>query len=625
MHCAADEHLALTDAQLLSVEKPERYIGHEVHAVYKDAGAVDVRYCICFPDVYDIGMSNLAIQIIYGMLNERDDVWCERACAPWTDLECLMRKEQIPLFALESQDPLREFDILGFTLQYELCYTNVLQMLDLARIPLYAKDRTDCDPLIMGGGPCTYNPEPVADFFDFFYIGEAETGFHEMIDLYKEAKRDGLSRRDFLRRVARMPGIYVPSLYDVTYHEDGTVRAVTPAEEGIPAVIEKELVRNLSDCYYPLKPVVPFIRVAQDRVTLEILRGCIRGCRFCQAGQLYKPFRERDIEVLIRWGIAMLENTGHEEITLSSLSSSDYSSLAELVECLIPYCNEHHVNISLPSLRIDAFSLDVMRRIQDIKKSSLTFAPEAGSQRLRNVINKGLSEDDILRGAREAFLGGWNKVKLYFMLGIPTETEEDLAGIGDIAGKICTEYFDHVPKEERGGRSVEVTASSSFFVPKPFTPFQWAAMDTREMYQEKVRIVKRSIASQVNQKRIRYTYHMSDASVLEGVFARGDRRLSSAVLSAYRKGAVYDAWTEHFDMSKWLSAFEECGIDPAFYAHRERPKEEVFPWDHIRCGVGKEYLYREWERAKRGLESVNCHDGCVQCGAAFYQTGCCVR
>lgn len=619
-----NEHLALTDAQLLSVEKPERYIGNEVNAVYKDKSLVDVRYCICFPDVYDIGMSNLAIQIIYGMLNERDDVWCERACAPWTDLDALMRREGIPLFALESQDPLREFDILGFTLQYELCYTNVLQMLDLSGIPLYAKDRTDADPLIMGGGPCTYNPEPVADFFDFFYIGEAETRFLEMIDVYRECRDKGCTRKEILRRLADIPGIYVPSLYEVTYREDGRILAITP-EDGVRAVVEKELVTDLNNCYYPLKPVVPYIRVAQDRVTLEILRGCIRGCRFCQAGQLYKPFRERDVKTLTRWAIEMLEQTGHEEITLSSLSSSDYANLRELVDALIGYCNPRHINISLPSLRIDAFSLDVMQKIQDIKKSSLTFAPEAGSQRLRDVINKGLTTEDILHGATEAFLSGWNKVKLYFMLGIPTETVEDLSGIAALSNEICAAYFDNVPRENRGGRAVEVNVSSSFFVPKPFTPFQWAAMDTPERYREKVQEVKRAIGGVLNQKHIRYTYHMSDASVLEGVFARGDRRLSSAVENAYRRGAVYDAWTEHFDMDIWRAAFTECDVDISFYAHREREADEVFPWEHLSCGVDRDFLYREWLRAKDGKETKNCRDGCAACGAQRYGTGCCIR
>ncbi|MBR0173294.1 MAG: TIGR03960 family B12-binding radical SAM protein [Lachnospiraceae bacterium] len=620
-----NDNLALTDAQLLSIEKPERYIGNEVNAVMKDRSRVGLRYCICFPDVYEIGMSNLAMQIIYGMLNARDDVWCERACAPWTDLDALMRRDHIPLFALESQDALSGFDVIGFTLQYELCYTNVLQMLDLARIPLPARDRTDADPLVMGGGPCAYNPEPVADFFDFFYIGEAETRMNEVADVLIAAKKQGLSRLETLRALARVPGIYVPSLYDVTYHADGTVRAVTPLDEGVPETVHKELVRDLSDAFYPLKPVVPYIRVAQDRVTLEILRGCIRGCRFCQAGQLYRPFRERDKDVLLEWAKALLENTGHDEITLSSLSSSDFTSIGELVDELCAYCNPRHINISLPSLRIDAFSLDVMRRIQDIKKSSLTFAPEAGSERLRNVINKGLTEEDILRGAREAFLGGWNRVKLYFMLGIPTETEADIAGIGDIANSICVEYFDNVPKEKRNGRPVEVNVSTSFFVPKPFTPFQWAAMDTREMYGEKVKRVKEAVGSQLNQKRIRYSYHTGTASILEGVFARGDRRLSAVILHAYRAGCMYDAWTEHFHADRWEAAFDACGLSPAFYANRERTYEECLPWDHIDCGVDKSFLYAEWERARRAEESVNCRAGCMGCGALRYGTGCCVK
>ena len=620
-----NDHLALTDVQLLSIEKPERYIGNEVNAVMKDRTRVDLRYCICFPDVYEIGMSNLAIQIIYGMLNERDDVWCERACAPWTDLDACMRRDGVPLFALESQDALSEFDVIGFTLQYELCYTNVLQMLDLARIPLPARDRTDADPLVMGGGPCTCNPEPVADFFDFFYIGEAETRMNEVMDVLIAAKKKGTCRQETLRALARIPGIYVPSLYDVTYHADGTVQAVTPVCGDVPETVEKELARDLTDAFYPLKPVVPYIRVAQDRVTLEILRGCIRGCRFCQAGQIYRPFRERDRDVLVKRAKALLENTGHDEITLSSLSSSDYTAIGGLVDELCGYCNPRHINISLPSLRIDAFSLDVMRRIQDIKKSSLTFAPEAGSERLRRVINKGLTEEDILRGAREAFLGGWNKVKLYFMLGIPTETEADIAGIGDIANSICVEYYDNVPKEKRNGRPVEVNVSTSFFVPKPFTPFQWAAMDTREAYGEKVKQVKAAVGAQLNQKRIRYSYHTGTASILEGVLARGDRRLSAVILHAYRAGCMYDAWTEHFHADRWENAFAACGLSPAFYANRERTYEECLPWDHIDCGVDKSFLYAEWQRALRAEESVNCRAGCMACGAKKYGTGCCIK
>lgn len=621
-----NENLALNDEQLLSVEKPERYIGNEVGAVYKDKNSVDVRFIMCFPDVYDIGMSHLGIQILYGMFNSWDDVWCERLYSPWFDLDKLMRMEGIPLFALESQEPVKNFDFLGITLQYELCYTNILQILDLSEIPFLSSDRNDWEyPLVIGGGPCTYNPEPVADFFDFFYIGEGETRYREIIDLYKKMRSKGRSKREFLREAAKIPGIYVPSLYEIDYNKDGTVNSIKTICDDVPKVIKKELVKDLDSAYYPLFPVVPYIRTAQDRIVLEILRGCIRNCRFCQAGQLYKPFRERSVDVLKRYAITMLENTGHDEITLSSLSSSDYSAFDELITYIIDYCSERHINISLPSLRIDSFSLDVMNRVQDIKKSSLTFAPEAGSQRLRDVINKGISEEDILRGSREAFIGGWNKVKLYFMLGIPTESDEDLAGIGDIANKICAEYFESVPKEKRRGRSIEVNASSSFFVPKPFTPFQWAKMATGEEYIEKVKKVKLGISSQLNQKRIHYSYHMSDASVLEGVFARGDRRLSRLILKAYEKGCIYDAWSEGFDFGKWQEAFNETGTDPFFYTIREREKDEIFPWDMLDCGVSRDYLYREWEKAKNETVSVNCRDGCEGCGAASFKTGCCMK
>ena len=618
-----NEALALSDEILLSVTKPERYIGNEVNAVYKDRSLVDVRFAFVFPDVYDIGMANLALQILYGMMNEWDDVWCERVFSPWTDLDAIMREKGIPLFALESQDPLKEFDFLGFTLQYELCYTNVLQVLELAGIELYAADRGKDDPIVMGGGPCTYNPEPVADFFDLFYIGEGETRFREMLDVYKECRKEGMAREDILRRLSRIPGIYVPSMYDVAYNDDGTIKAVSPRFDDVPPTIEKELVTDLNECYYPLKPVVPFSKVTQDRVVLEILRGCIRGCRFCQAGQLYRPFRERDVKKLMEWGVTMLENTGYDEVSLSSLSSSDHSSLKELVEFLIEYCTPRHINISLPSLRIDAFSLDVMQRVQDVKKSSLTFAPEAGTQRLRNVINKGLTEEDILNGSHDAFEGGWNKVKLYFMLGIPTESDDDIAGIADIANRICGEYYDTVPKDKRNGRAADVTVSTSFFIPKPFTPFQWAPMNTRDEFVSKAGKTKAAIRSVLNQKHIHYNWHEADASMIEGVFARGDRKLSRAIERAYRSGCLYDAWSETFRYDLWLCAFEETGIDPDFYTIRTRERDEVFPWDHLSCGVSKAFLYREWERALDAKVSVNCRDGCMGCGASSYKTGCC--
>ncbi len=617
-----NEKLALSDEILLSIGKPERYIGGEVNSVIKDLSDIKVRFAFCFPDVYEIGMSHLGIQILYGMFNEYKDVWCERVYSPWDDLDKVMRRDNIPLFALESQDPVKSFDFLGFTLQYEMCYTNILQVLDLSGIPIYSKDRTLDDPIVIGGGPCTYNPEPIADFFDIFYIGEGETQYRALFDLYIECKEKGISREEFLIKCSKLPGLYIPSLYDISYNEDGTIKEIAP-KNGAPAIVHKELEKDLSSAYYPMKPVMPFIKVTQDRVVMEVMRGCIRGCRFCQAGQLYRPLRERDVEKLKEYAITLLKNTGYEEISLSSLSTSDYTHLDELLDFLIDYCNEHKVNISLPSLRIDAFSLDVMSKVQDVKKSSLTFAPEAGTQRMRNVINKGLTEEDILRGSHEAFEGGWNKVKLYFMLGLPGETTEDIEGIGDIANKIAVEYFETVPKEKRNGRTIEITASTSFFVPKPFTPFQWASMNTKEEFLDKANITRKGIMSQLNQKHIKYNWHEADASMLEGILARGDRRLSEVIYNVYKRGCIFDAWSEFFKNDIWMEEMDNAGLDPMFYVKRERTKDEILPWDMINCGVTKEFLWREWKRSKQAVVTPNCRQACQGCGGASYGVGIC--
>ena len=614
--------LALSDEILLKISQPARYIGGEVNMVKKDPSKVAVRFAMCFPDVYEIGMSHLGIQILYDMFNRRDDVYCERVYSPWMDLDPIMREQKIPLFAVESQDPIKNFDFLGITIQYEMCYTNILQVLELSQIPLHAEDRTEEDPIVIGGGPCTYNPEPIAPFFDLFYMGEGEVVYFDLIDRYKEIKARGGSRKEFLEQAAQIPGIYVPGFYDVTYKEDGTIEAMTPNNPHAPQTVSKQLVMDMSDTWYPEKPVVPYLRATQDRVVLEIMRGCIRGCRFCQAGMVYRPVRERSLEELKRLARTMLKSTGHEEISLSSLSSSDYTKLEGIVNFLIDEFDGKGVNVSLPSLRIDAFSLDVMSKVQDVKKSSLTFAPEAGSQRLRNVINKGLTEENILNGSAEAFKGGWNRVKLYFMLGLPTETVEDMQGIAELSEKVAEVYYDTVPKEQRHGK-VQVTASTSFFVPKPFTPFQWAPMCTKEQFLERASIVNHRMKEMLNKKSLRYNWHEADVTVLEGVLARGDRKVAAVIEEAYRKGAIYDSWSEYFNNDIWMKAFETCGVDIDFYTMRERSLDEVFPWDFIDAGVTKDFLKREWANAQAETVTPNCRMRCSGCGVRKYGGGVC--
>lgn len=605
------------DDILLQVEKPARYVGNEINMVKKNPKDVDVRFAFCFPDVYEVGMSYLGMQILYYFLNRRDDTYCERVYAPWTDMEELMRQNNIPLFGLESQEAINKFDIVAFTLQYEMSYTNIINMLDLAGIPIWSKDRKENDPIICAGGSCAYNPEPLADIIDFFYIGEGEVLYDDIIQLYKTNKEVGGSREDFLEKLLDFDGIYVPKFYDVKYKDSGEIESFKPNNPKAKSVIKKVIVSDLDKSFYPEKLLVPLIEIVHDRVILETFRGCIRGCRFCQAGMIYRPVREKSVDTLLEQAKTLVKASGHEEISLLSLSTNDYTCFETLADNLLNEFASKGINLSLPSLRIDAFSLELMSKIQSVRKSSVTFAPEAGTQRLRDVINKNLSEEEILNGCKLLFDGGWNRVKLYFMMGLPTETEEDLKAIGQLADKIVNKYFE-IPKEERK-KPVTVVLSTSCFVPKPFTPFQWAAQDTADMFIQKQKVVKSSIT----RKQVQYNYHHANLSSLEGVMARGDRRIGKVIYQAWKNGCKFDAWNDLFSYQKWLEAFDITGINPAFYANRQRDLDEILPWDHISIGVTKEFLVREYQKALNAVVTPNCRQQCSGCGAKNFGAGVC--
>lgn len=601
---------------LLTVQKPGRYSGGEVNQVVKDKSADTVRFAFCFPDTYEIGMSHLGMKILYSLFNERDDIWCERVFAPWTDFEKVMRENDIPLYALESRDSIRDFDFVGFTLQYELSYTNILLMLDLGGIPLKAADRDDSWPIIVAGGPCTCNPEPLADFFDIFFLGEGEKVDLEVIDLYKKNKANGGTKQDFLRAAAQIKGVYVPSLYDVTYNDDKTVKAITPKFDA-PPTVEKRIEENLDETYYPDKFVVPYIEAVHDRAVQEVFRGCIRGCRFCQAGYIYRPVREKSPAVVNRQARALCQSTGYDEISLSSLSTSDYTRLEEMLDEMLSWTECEKISLSLPSLRIDNFSEDLMKKVNRLKKSGLTFAPEAGTQRLRDVINKNITENDILGTCATAFRGGYTSVKLYFMMGLPTETDQDIVGIADLAQKIVDLYYS-LPERPKG-KAVNVSISVANFVPKPHTPFQFEPQITREEMMRRQQLLKDSIKS----KKITFNYHENRTSFLEGVFARGDRKLGAVIESAYKKGCRFDGWDECFNLDAWLEAFDECGVAPEFYANRTRPFDEITPWDHLDYRITKEFLIRENMAAHAEKTTPNCREKCAGCGANSYGKGVC--
>ena len=598
---------------LSRVQKPARYTGGEYNAVVKDRRSVDTRVALCFPDTYEIGMSNLGVRILYGLMNEQEGVWCERVFAPWGDMEAEMRREGLSLYGLESGDPISGFDVIGFSLGYELAYTNVLNMLDLAGLPLRTADRGEESPLIIAGGTCAYNSEPLAPFIDIFCLGEGEDVLLELLELYRRARNEGWRRRELLVAAARIPGLYVPSLYEVTYGEDGVVTAVTPTE-GAPSVVTKRIVQDFEHSYFPTKTIVPSTEIVHDRVMLEVFRGCIRGCRFCQAGYAYRPVRPRSPQRLLEQGIAACRDSGYQEMTLSSLSTSDYRPLEGLCDGLLDWCEPHKVSLSLPSLRADNFSMGLMERLQHVRKSGLTFAPEAGTQRLRDAINKNVTEEDLLTSCRTAFSGGWSSVKLYFMLGLPTETDEDVLGIAELARKVLQVWRDVTPNRRRGCR---ITVSTACFVPKPHTAFQWEPQVEREEYLRRVKLLR----DNMREKSIAYHWHDPETSFLEAVFSRGDRRLADAIEAAWRDGAKFDSWSEYFSLERWLKALAACGLDPAFYANRTRSRDEVLPWSCVSTGVRTEFLWRERELAYQARITPDCRKQCTGCGADKLYTG----
>ena len=597
------------------VQKPARYTGGEYNAVKKDPAQVDTRIAFCFPDTYEIGMSNLGMRILYGVMNNMEGVWCQRVFAPWGDMEEEMRRAQIPLFALESGEPIADFDIVAFSVGYEMAFTAILNMLNLAGIPLRSAERTDLTPLVIAGGTAMYNAEPIADFVDIVSLGEGEDVTVELIELHRKARKEGWSKAKFLHRAAQVPGLYVPSLYEVDYNEDGTVREIRP-QDGAPKVVRKRIVEDMDKSYYPAKTIVPSTEIVQDRVTLELFRGCIRGCRFCQAGYVYRPVRNRSKDLCVRYGVEACNDSGYQEVTLSSLSTSDYPQLTELCDDLENFCKERHVNLSLPSLRADNFSMSLMQRLAKGRKTGLTFAPEAGTQRLRDVINKNVTQEELLASCRTAFAGGYNAVKLYFMLGLPTETDEDVLGIADLAARVMHAWRESAANKQRG---VRITVSTSWFVPKPHTAFQWEPQISKEEYERRVKLLREAITT----KTVTYNWHDSDTSFLEAVLARGDRRMCKVLETAWRKGAKLDAWEEYFSLERWLEAFDECGLDPHFYANRQRQKDEIMPWSMISSGVTEAYLWRELQQAKAGVTTPDCRTHCNGCGANLMVGGTC--